>query len=64
MIKVSGCSEEFTPKQQIYFYSNVICRASIFSIKHISNFKTFFQHGERDVYLILGLQCYVASDQL
>ena len=63
MIKVSGCSEEFTPKQQIYFYSNVVFRASIFSIKHISNFKTLF-NMERDVYLILGLQCYVASDQL
>ena len=42
MIKVSGCSEEFTPKQQIYFYSNVVCKASIFSIKHISNFETLF----------------------
>ena len=51
MIKVFGCSGEFMLKQQIYFYSSVVRRASIFSIKHINNFKTLF-NIERDVYLI------------
>ena len=63
MIKVFGCSGEFMLKQQIYFYSSVVRRASIFSIKHINNFKTLF-NIERDVYLIPMLQCYSAFDEL
>ena len=57
MIKVFGCSDEFMLKQQIYFYSNFVRRASVFSIKHINNFKNLF-NIERDMYLIPRLQCY------
>ena len=62
MIKVFGCSEEFTLKQQINIYSNVVRRASVFSINRINNFKTLF-NIERDMYLILRLQCYSAFDE-